>query len=554
MAKTPKELYEEYLARQATPEVDAELFGSGDNYVTALSEDEQSSPDSAYTEQLLNLINNPLDQERPSFQQQAPQVISTPLEDQPQDNVMTPDRQSLDAEDAEPSMSELKTRPTEESDETSAPIDTPIDQEEPSEKTDEVNDLKSLYEQYINTLRDGESKSEEDKQKLSDAQKSRRIATLISALGDVGGGIAQAVARRYGGDIVKPDYSDIRQLGELNLKELEEQQKEESKQRKQELEKLEKQLALDRQRKQDAFQEEIKRGYLKVQQDQLERSKSRDRLDNIIKEQKIDQYKALTNPNSDFADSTRKLIVETYKEEIPNIDEIVEGRSAMELDQLTKNYLQKSGRNQEYLELRRIQEKRLRDQNAVKMRKDLINDPRMKNLLEKEQVFAEIPALIEAAESGNEVALGSIGTRMAKAMGEVGVLTETDVVRYLGNKSYARKMINWFDQGMKGKLPKATAQELHQVADLMQHIVDTKILPVYNEYANALVENYDYDPDEALRRLGAPGYTKQYLSTDSKKSSSISEKDPKIEKYAEDFNLDYKQAEQILKARGYGQQ
>ena len=50
---------------------------------------------------------------------------------------------------------------------------------------------------------------------------------------------------------------------------------------------------------------------------------------------------------------------------------------------------------------------------------DLVDQPAWKTIL------------IDLVKSGNTVAFSALGTKTAKAMGEVGVLTESDIARYV---------------------------------------------------------------------------------------------------------------------------
>lgn len=162
---------------------------------------------------------------------------------------------------------------------------------------------------------------------------------------------------------------------------------------------------------------------------------------------------------------------------------------------------------------RQIEEQRRRGQFARGFVKDLDQDPVFKDLKKQESAFQQIDQLKEAAADGNEVATASIGTRMARAMGEVGVLTDADVVRYLGNQSYGRKMLDWYNRGMKGQLNAPGAGEMAQVAEIMDTLVQQQIGPLYERYAGRLRENYNrFMPDDAisseesLRMLGAPNF------------------------------------------------
>ena len=177
----------------------------------------------------------------------------------------------------------------------------------------------------------------------------------------------------------------------------------------------------------------------------------------------------------------------------------------------------------EQMDQRKLEEERRKNSlffsSAQKLK---TQDKRFGKLQEQGMNFDQIDTLIDAAKKGNEASVAAIGTKLARAMGEVGVLTDTDVTRYLGNLSYGRKINSWFSKGMNGILPKPQIKEIQEVVDIMKHLQSTQIMPLYNEYASQLVSNFpgELTPDEALSRLGAPGYTKRYISNEKSKDNS----------------------------------
>lgn len=181
------------------------------------------------------------------------------------------------------------------------------------------------------------------------------------------------------------------------------------------------------------------------------------------------------------------------------------------------------------LEQQEQQEERRKASFAKSFRDKMLSDPRFKDLKKQEQAFQQIPAIMEAAKEGNEVAVSSIGTRMARAMGEVGVLTDADVVRYLGNQSYGRKILDWYNRGMKGQIPVETADDIQEVSQIMQDLVSTQVMPVYEEYASSAINSYpgELSPEKALKILGAPGYIDPVFK-DAKKLDELP-KQPKSE-------------------------
>lgn len=186
--------------------------------------------------------------------------------------------------------------------------------------------------------------------------------------------------------------------------------------------------------------------------------------------------------------------------------------------------------HREKMEQRQNEERRRKNDLFSKFADRMEKDTQFKELQKQGIAFSQIQPLIKAAEDGNEAAVASLGTKLARAMGEVGVLTDQDVVRYLGNVSYGRKVSSWLERGMQGELPKPAAKDIKALVNMMQDVHKNKVLPIYNKYANIMVNNFpgEITEDEALARLGAPGYTKDFLSSG---SSNVEFKPPLIDEF-----------------------
>jgi hypothetical protein len=197
--------------------------------------------------------------------------------------------------------------------------------------------------------------------------------------------------------------------------------------------------------------------------------------------------------------------------ELNNIDDFV-GKGMGDLTAYQQAQLAQSGRrlklDERQADQRDTQEKRRIGSFEKSYRDKMTSDERFKNFEKQEQAFQQLPALIDAAKQGNQAAVSSLGTRMAKGMGEVGALSEGDVTRYLGNQSYSRQVKDWVSRRLQGKIPNESAADLIAVAEIMQDQVNTHIIPIYSEYASSMINTHpnELSIDDALKKLGAPGY------------------------------------------------
>lgn len=131
---------------------------------------------------------------------------------------------------------------------------------------------------------------------------------------------------------------------------------------------------------------------------------------------------------------------------------------------------------------------------------------------EQAQTFDEVQPLLQASADGNEAAIAALGTKMARSMGEVGVLTDADVVRYLGNTSYARQVSSWANRKFEGELPKGQLNDLKKVVNMLNDVYKTKVERNFDLAAQTLVARSkklgdEIDMDEAHELLGTPGKT-----------------------------------------------
>ena len=125
-------------------------------------------------------------------------------------------------------------------------------------------------------------------------------------------------------------------------------------------------------------------------------------------------------------------------------------------------------KHQDLLKQREIEEGRREKQFKTGLRQRQIDtargllkdDPRYKKAVDQSMEFEAVNSLMDQVEAGNEMAMAALGTKLARAMGEVGVLTDTDVVRYVSGTSWGRKLLDWYKKGATGVPSDASLKEM----------------------------------------------------------------------------------------------
>lgn len=115
-----------------------------------------------------------------------------------------------------------------------------------------------------------------------------------------------------------------------------------------------------------------------------------------------------------------------------------------------------------------------------------------------------VDRLVNLMKEGNTVAGAALGAKMARAMGEVGVLTEEDVARYRRSGALGQKAADTALQWLQGSPTKATMAEVQQIANVLKERHEEKVQPIYDDYVNRLSENMGMSREEAARRLNVP--------------------------------------------------
>lgn len=138
----------------------------------------------------------------------------------------------------------------------------------------------------------------------------------------------------------------------------------------------------------------------------------------------------------------------------------------------------------------------------------------------------ELAERIKKGEDGSGQSIAALGGRMARAMGEVGVLTDQDVTRYVGDVKWSNQFRSWLDKGMKGKLPEEVIDGIVANVDSIESRLSKDVDGVMNTVANRMTAGFpgvekervfkmlDYEPEPEKVRMRAPNGKEIFVPAD----------------------------------------
>lgn len=141
---------------------------------------------------------------------------------------------------------------------------------------------------------------------------------------------------------------------------------------------------------------------------------------------------------------------------------------------------------------------------ALNYWKTLETNPVIKTLKQQDIGLGQVDQLVPLVKSGNTVASNALGAKMARGMGEVGVLTDTDIVRYVQSGQITRSAADKLSRMTKGVPTDATIQEMQQITFALRDAYEAKIQPLYNDAVVRFAKNYKLSPEQAAERLVIP--------------------------------------------------
>lgn len=128
-------------------------------------------------------------------------------------------------------------------------------------------------------------------------------------------------------------------------------------------------------------------------------------------------------------------------------------------------------------------------------------DPVIKELNKQSLSLGSADQLINLAKSGNTISSNALGSKIARAMGEVGVLTDQDVVRYVQSGRLDRAAADKLSKMITGAPTEATLNEIQQIGDVLRDSFQTKIQPRYDNYINAYSKIEGVTPEQFSQTL-----------------------------------------------------
>lgn len=138
------------------------------------------------------------------------------------------------------------------------------------------------------------------------------------------------------------------------------------------------------------------------------------------------------------------------------------------------------------------------------------DDPRTKKAYEQAMALEDIQPLVQEVKSGNQNAAAALGTRLARAMGEVGVLTDADVTRYVQGTSWGRKLQDWAKKGYDGAPSQETLNEIIKNADTISKKLQGNLKNVYKNAESRMKTAYpDLDESTIKGLLGTAKFEEE---------------------------------------------
>lgn len=141
------------------------------------------------------------------------------------------------------------------------------------------------------------------------------------------------------------------------------------------------------------------------------------------------------------------------------------------------------------------------NKNLYNVTKDFEKDDLVKDLKKQGIAFDQASDLISAMEGNNQMALGPLGTKMARAMGEVGVLTDADVVRYIQAQGVSRKAQDFLKRNLSGKISNPSTKDLKDIVNMMKIGFTSKREKALDKYVKRAHRNFGKQMDMSEQQV-----------------------------------------------------
>jgi hypothetical protein len=135
----------------------------------------------------------------------------------------------------------------------------------------------------------------------------------------------------------------------------------------------------------------------------------------------------------------------------------------------------------------------------------------VKELRDQAIASQDLIKMTEEAKT-NPIAASSIGVMAAKARGERGALSATDVTRYIENKAAASKIAQWINSAAQGTVTPQNAEFIKDVEKTLQGLYDQRIGESYNRYSERFSQNTGLDLEESMDKV-IPQSERKYVDS-----------------------------------------
>lgn len=142
------------------------------------------------------------------------------------------------------------------------------------------------------------------------------------------------------------------------------------------------------------------------------------------------------------------------------------------------------------------------DRFVIEFKDKILNNPELRQIKQQRLGLDTSDDISQLVSGGNSVAASALGIKQAKGLGEVGVMTDSDVVKYIRSGKLSQKSGDILLTWLRGTPTAATLQEVNEINEVIKDRLAQREQEIVGEYVTVLSNNFDITPEEAMRRLG----------------------------------------------------
>lgn len=227
--------------------------------------------------------------------------------------------------------------------------------------------------------------------------------------------------------------------------------------------------------------------------------------------------------------------------------------------EIGRGQLSLSEKRQDELEKERKQRESEREENRQRsfnkdvygVVQDFERDKVVQALNTQELSFTQMDEIIAAIKTGNQVGIGALGTKAARAMGEVGVLTDQDVKRYIEAASVIRGAQDKFGKAWKGSVSQQTLKDIGELSDKMKNGFAKKREELTKKYVDRAYENFGKNYGFSYGEVKQRFFPQQQIDSKAREMfGNQTEEKIIVEKDGKQFRLPKRQKESAI-SQGY---